>query len=186
MLNGKTVLGVIPARSGSKRVPRKNTKLFRGKPLIEWTIEAAKQSYYLDKIVLSTDDPVASEIGERMGITVLRRPDELCTDTAKTEDALRHALTAYPMDWVVLLQPTSPLRTTEDIDGCIECAKLKNLAISFVPDDAKGLYGFKKNGAVYVCLASDILKGMTFHRPSTMYLMPPERSLDIDFPEQFE
>ena len=183
MIHDKTVMAVIPARAGSKRCPRKNTRLFKGQPLIEWTIDAAIKSVYLDKIVLSTNDAVAAAIGMRKGIEVLMRPEELCTDEAKSEDALRHALKYHQAHWVVLLQPTSPLRITEDIDACIERAQTKHIAISFVPYDKDG---FKKNGAVYVCLASDLQAGLNFNRPAAIYMMPAERSLDIDYLEQFE
>lgn len=182
MIRDKTVLGVILARGGSKRVPRKNTRLFRGKPLLQWTIDAAQDSQYLDKIVLSTDDAVAAAIGLKAGITVLMRPEELCTDDAKSEDALRHALHHHPANWIVLLQPTSPLRITEDIDACIERAQGNKLAISFVSDGET----LKKNGAVYCCWAHDLLAGLNFNRPAAIYMMPPERSLDIDYLEQFE
>lgn len=182
MIKGQTVMAVILARGGSKRVPRKNTRLFRGKPLLEWTIDVAQQSHYLDRIVLSTDDAVAAAIGLRLGVTVLTRPEHLCTDDAKSEDGLRHALDHYDADWIVLLQPTSPLRVAEDIDSCIERAQGNKLAISFVSDGDT----LKKNGAVYVCWAKDLMTGLNFNRPAAIYMMPPERSLDIDYLEQFE
>lgn len=193
MIHGKSVLAVIPARGGSKRCPRKNTRPFRGKPLIEWTIEAAQQSQYLDQIVVSTDDAVAAAIALRMNVPIIMRPPELCTDEAKSEDAMRHVLDCYQAhpfykgltavpDWIVLLQPTSPLRIAEDIDACIERAQGKNIAISYVPVND----GFKKNGAVYVCLSSDLKAGLNFDRPASIYMMPESRSLDIDYAEQFD
>src|SRR6185295_6387900 len=106
-INGKTVLAVIPARSGSKRCPNKNFLPYRGKSLVGWAVDAAKGSRYIDTVKLSLDAD---------------RPPELCTDEATCEDVLRYH--AGDHHWLVLLQPTSPNRTTEDIDACIERAQL--------------------------------------------------------------
>jgi len=107
------------------------------------------------------------------------RPSELCTDTATNEDVLRFHLSETPHDWVVLLQPTSPLRTAEDIDECIRRAvTLSQPVISYREDGTK-------NGAVYVASA-EWLKTNNFDSPHMKYEMPNERSLDIDYPEQFE
>ncbi len=178
MINGKSVLAVIPARGGSKRVPRKNLREYQGKLLIEWAWFAAMRSKYIYKLFLSTDDEEIAAVGRRYNITVLTRPPELATDDASTEDVLRHALKVYPADWVVLLQPTSPLRTSEDIDACIERAQMGNGCIS---TNMRG----EPNGAVYVATAEWISKHEFSHLGLTRYRMPESRCLDINTEEDF-
>lgn len=178
MINGQTVLAVIPARSGSKRCPGKNLRDFRGKQLIAWSIEAAKESKYIDRLVLSTEDPAIKWCAQSYLCEVVDRPAKLATDTASNEDVLRHAWTDE--DWIVLLQPTSPLRTAKDIDTCIENAV----------SDGKGCVSYRrrnltKNGAVYVA-SKDWLAFHDFDSPlGGVYFMDDECSLDIDHVEEF-
>ena len=172
MIHDETVLAVIPARGGSKRCPRKNILPFRNRPLIEWSFEAATRSIYLDRIVFSTDDQQIKELAMLWTI-VIDRPAELATDDATNEDVLRHALSLYPADWVVLLQPTSPLRTAADIDAAIERAQMGNACISYRRDGTK-------NGAVYVARASWLAEHDFTCIEHMRYVMPDERSLDID------
>ena len=133
MYKGKNILGLIPARGGSKGLPRKNIKPLSGKPLIAWTIEQALASKYLDRVVVSTDDKEISDISKKYGAEVpFVRPKELAKDNTKGIDVVLHAI-----DWlkendkqkqyglIMLLQPTSPLRATEDIDKAIELLFLK-------------------------------------------------------------
>lgn len=122
MIEEKSVLGVILARGGSKELPRKNVRELAGKPLIAWTIEAGLQSEYVDRLILSSDDEEIMRIAEEWGCEVpFQRPDELAQDDTPSMDALLHALDQVPEhDYVVLLQPTSPLRTAEDVDGTID------------------------------------------------------------------
>lgn len=121
MLNGKTFLAVIPARGGSKRLPRKNVLDLAGKPLIGWSIEAAQKSKYLDALVVSSDDSEILELSKNYGAETLLRPQELASDTATTFDTLKHAIeNSKEYDYIVLLQPTSPLRTAQDIDEAIK------------------------------------------------------------------
>jgi len=124
MYDGKTLLAVITARGGSKRMPGKNLATLEGRPLLAWSIDAARKSKYLDRVILSSDDDEIIRVAREHGCEApFKRPPELSTDTAKSEDVLIHALDAVgPYDYVVLLQPTSPLRTAEDIDGCVELA----------------------------------------------------------------
>ncbi len=114
------ILGLIPARGGSKGVPGKNIKEIYGKPLIEWTIEKALMSKRLDKVLVSTDSDEIASISRRCGAEVLKRPDYLATDIASTQDVMVHALMSYPSDILVLLQPTSPCRSEGLIDECID------------------------------------------------------------------
>ncbi len=123
MIDGKTVLAIIPARGGSKGVPRKNIRDVAGKPLIAWTIAAARKSVYIDRLILSSDDPEIIRVAGEWGCEApFVRPAELARDDTPGIDPVLHALGALPdkYDYVVLLQPTSPLRAAEDIDGCIE------------------------------------------------------------------
>ncbi len=114
------ILGIIPARGGSKGIPRKNIKKIAGKPLIAWTIEAAKRSKLLDKYVVSTEDNEIAETVRGYDVDVLSRPSELATDEASTLSVIQHAINEIPCDTVVLLQATSPIRSPGIIDECIK------------------------------------------------------------------
>ena len=110
------VLGLIPARGGSKGVPRKNLVPVGGKPLLAWTVEAALGATELTRVVVSTDD---DEIASAAEVDVLRRPAELAADDTPMLDVVRHAVAELRPDVVVLLQPTSPLRRAEHVDACV-------------------------------------------------------------------
>ena len=120
------VLGVIPARGGSKGVPRKNIKLLCGKPLLAYTIEGAMGAKRLTRTILSTEDNEIADVAMRLGIEVpFLRPKELAGDSSPTYPVVQHALETLERggqsyDAVCLLQPTNPLRRTVDIDHCIE------------------------------------------------------------------
>jgi len=122
LIKNKKVLAVIPARGGSKGIPNKNIVPLLGKPLINWTIEAAKSSRYIDRLILSSDDPRICAVAEAAGCDVpFLRPAELATDEAQTVDVIIDALDRVPgFELVVVLQPTSPLRASADIDKCLE------------------------------------------------------------------
>ncbi|WP_219017771.1 acylneuraminate cytidylyltransferase family protein [Shewanella algae] len=123
MLDGKKVIAIIPARGGSKRLPRKNILPLGGKPLIGWTIEAAQNSAYVDDIFISTDDQEIADVARQFGINIPElRPEELSTDTATTQSVLFYTLEKYgkDADIVVLLQPTSPFRSSDHIDQAIK------------------------------------------------------------------
>lgn len=120
------VLGIIPARGGSKGIPRKNLKLLLGKPLLAYTTESALESKRLSRVILSTDDEEIAETGLALGVEVpFIRPSELANDTAPTFPVVMHAVQHLEndglfFDAICLLQPTNPLRRTEDIDACVE------------------------------------------------------------------
>lgn len=120
------VLGLIPARGGSKGVPRKNIKLLAGKPLLAYTAEAALNAQRLARVILSTDDKEIAEVGQGYGIEVpFLRPAELAHDKSPTLPVVQHALRFLEeqgdrFDAVCLLQPTNPLRRAADIDACLE------------------------------------------------------------------
>lgn len=122
MINDKKVLALIPARGGSKRLPGKNILPLNGIPLIAWTINSAKGSEFVDKVVVSTDDTNISKISVEFGAEVpFLRPKSLASDTATSNDAILHAIGSLKeqFDIIVVLQPTSPFRTSNDIDMCL-------------------------------------------------------------------
>ncbi|MHA1416969.1 MAG: acylneuraminate cytidylyltransferase family protein [Candidatus Heimdallarchaeaceae archaeon] len=115
------ILAIIPARKGSKGIKNKNLQLIKNKTLIEWSIFHAKKSKYVDEIVLTTDDEKAIEIGKKSGIHTIKRPEYLASDTTPMKDVVLHTLEIKnDYDIFVLLQPTSPLRTSADVDKTIE------------------------------------------------------------------
>ena len=205
---------LIPARGGSKGVPRKNVKLIAGKPLIVWTIEAALRSSLLDAVVVSTDDPEIAEVARRSGAQVpFMRPTELAQDQTPGVEPVLHAIDQLPQyHSVLLLQPTSPLRTTEDIDACLRMA-IKHHAPSVVsvsePDthpywtyrlvDGRTLERLVAatpvtrrqdlpavvaiNGALYFADANWLRRNGSLIGAETLaYVMARERSIDLDTP----
>jgi len=119
------IIAIVPARGGSKRLPRKNVLPLGGKPLIQWTLDAAKASKVIDRIVVTTDDDAVLEIADQSQVEAIRRPDELASDTATTVDTVLHALDSLAERGItarrmLLLQPTSPLRGAGDIRAAVE------------------------------------------------------------------
>jgi CMP-N,N'-diacetyllegionaminic acid synthase len=209
------ILAIIPARGGSKGIVKKNIRSLAGKPLIAYTIEEAKKSKFITKTVVSTDDAEIAAISSDLKSEVLIRPDNLAKDSASSIDVIYHVLekvkeTGFIPDVVVLLQPTSPLRTVYDIDGGIEaflegeCDSLVSVCVSNHPPfwsfEKKGrflypLFGkrylekirqdlpdtYLPNGAIFISSPSKLIKHHDFFNNKTIpYLMPPERSIDID------
>lgn len=127
MINGKEILAIIPARGGSRRIPKKNIKKLAGKPLIAYTIEEAKKSQYIDRIITSTDIEEIAQVAREYGSEVpFMRPVEFAADQATDLVVFEHSLSwlseneDYKPDIVVQLRPTSPLRTVKEIDAAIE------------------------------------------------------------------
>jgi CMP-N,N'-diacetyllegionaminic acid synthase len=123
MYQGKTVLALITARGGSKGIPGKNIKRLADKPLINWTIDAAKQSAYIDRLILSSEDDSIIQQALAAGCEVpFKRPAELALDSSSSMDVIVHALEQLTVqyDYLLLLQPTSPFRTVAQIDAIIE------------------------------------------------------------------
>jgi N-acylneuraminate cytidylyltransferase len=121
VIGSRNVLAVIPARGGSKGLPGKNILPVHGRPLLSWTTDAALAAAALDRVVVSSDSDAILAAARACGVEALRRPAELATDTATTLDVVLHALDACPgHDVVVVLQPTSPLRTAADIDAALD------------------------------------------------------------------
>jgi N-acylneuraminate cytidylyltransferase len=126
MINNEKVVAVIPARGGSKTVPGKNIRPLAGKPLIAWSIEIARQVKEIDRIIVSTDDPTISSISKAHGAEVYHRPAPLATDEALVIDALKDLIRTLEIEqekpgWLVLLEPTCPLRTADDVRACLSC-----------------------------------------------------------------
>lgn len=126
MYKGKRVLAIIPARGGSKGIPKKNIIDLLGKPLLYYSIKSAKESKYIDKVILSTDDIEIAEVGKSLGAEIpFLRPEEISGDKAKSIDAFIHAIkemekTEEKYDYILLLQNTSPLRQGWHIDEALE------------------------------------------------------------------
>lgn len=136
MINGRSVIAIIPARAGSKGLPGKNIKDLCGKPLIAWTIESGLASKYIDTVVVSTDSPVIADIAQQFGAAApFLRPSILSTDEANSFDVIKHTLNYYDQElkkgffYTVLLEPTSPIRDKDDVDLMLE--KLDKLEQDF-------------------------------------------------------
>jgi N-acylneuraminate cytidylyltransferase len=210
------VLAIIPARGGSKGIPRKNLQPLAGKPLLAHTIEAAQGARYVGRVIVSTEDAEIAAVSEKYGADVIWRPEDISGDKAPSESALLHALEhlheieGYSPDIVVFLQCTSPLTLPEDIDGTIKTLLDENAdsALAVTPFhyflwtknkkwDAVGINHNKKErlmrqeaepqfletGAVYVMRTKGFKKAKhRFFGKTAMYIMPPERCLEIDEP----
>ena len=127
MINGKKIIAIVPARQGSKGLAKKNMIDFLGKPLLAWSIEAAVQSNYVDRIIVSTDSTEIAGVGEKFGADIpFIRPSYLSEDNSTSVDVICHAIEFMSeklgenFDFVILLEPTSPLRTSEDVDLALE------------------------------------------------------------------
>jgi CMP-N,N'-diacetyllegionaminic acid synthase len=217
VIGTERVLAVIPARGGSKGVPGKNIRDAGGKPLIAWTIEAARASARIDRAVFSSDDAAIINVARRLGADVpFVRAPQLSDDKAPMLDVVLDAVDRCPgYEWVVLLQPTSPLRTAADIDGAIDrCTAMKSSSCVSVCEARESPYWMYKldararldplmgekaperrqelppvyqlNGAVYVARVEWLRRERNFVAAGTVaYVMPAERSLDIDTLEDF-
>lgn len=137
MFNNKKVIAIIPARAGSKGVPNKNIKLLGGKPLIAWPIDVAKQSKYIDEIVVSTDGELIAKKAIELGAKVIKRPAELSQDNSLVIDTIKHVIKVHQekskdIDIVVILEATCPFRRVEDVDSTIEKLMEFDSVASFV------------------------------------------------------
>lgn len=205
------VLGLVPARGGSKSIPRKNLVELGGVPLIQWTIQAALGSN-LKRVVVSTDDDEIAEISQNLGAEVpFKRPAELSSDQTLSIDVVLHALDVLEEDFdaVMMLQPTSPFRTSIDIESAIKIINDASSVISVVPVEGTHPARMKfvedgvlidpafaetienmprqelrpmyiRNGAIYLTRIAD-LRHRTFKGAlSRALIMPKERSINID------
>jgi len=220
MKSAPRILAVITARGGSKRLPGKNIRPLAGKPLLAWTVDAAKAcGTPLHGIVLSTDAEDIAAVGRACGAEVpFMRPAELASDTAGSLEVVQHAVSfmeqrdGVNMDWVLLLQPTSPLRTGGDIAAAIALAASTDcdsvVSVTEMPVhpvfakkiDADGWVqpfgdvvpeairrqdatpaSYYYNGAIYLTHRDTLMEKKSFYGARILpYIMPPERSVDVD------
>jgi CMP-N-acetylneuraminic acid synthetase len=143
------VLSIIPARGGSKGLPRKNILDLAGKPLIAWTIEDSLKSKYITDTIVSSDDDEILNISKKYGADILKRPSKFATDISSSEDVINHTIDSInkQYDYIVLLQPTSPLRDVKSIDDAFDILLKSNATalISVCKIDNKILKAFKQN-----------------------------------------
>lgn len=187
------ILGITPARGGSKGIPQKNIKEIAGKPLIVWTIEAAKNSKLLDKYIVSTEDNEIATICRSYSAEVLWRPPELATDEASTLSVLQHVVAQIPCQIIVLLQATSPIRSEGLIDECITeflANDYDSLATGFMckyieygknnlrRQNVKGF--FYDDGNVYVIKADLIRKGDRYGKKIGRRIISRRENIEID------
>lgn len=215
------MLALIPARGGSKRLENKNIRALNGKPLIAYSIEAAIAAIGVSRVVVNTDDMEIAEVAKNYGAEVpFMRPDYLALDSSKSNDVFRFVLNElYRTEGVsynelVVLQPTSPLRESEDIDNAIKLFSLKNAdsVISYcqehhpikwhkyITEENKFLNIFDKsignmqdgrtsyfpNGAIYILKSDLIFKDLQYTDNSYAFIMERNRSVDVDTIEDFE
>ncbi len=189
------ILGITPARGGSKSLPRKNILPLGGKPLLVWTIEAAKKARLLDRYAVSTEDQEIAEVARRWGAEVVDRPKELATDEATTLSVLQHVLEQVPADIVVLLQATCPIRDDDLIDRCIGRfveSSADSLATGFIckyveygknreelrRQDLPGF--FYDDGNVYIFKGAMLCRGDRYGNRIERVILDREQNVDID------
>lgn len=211
MIKNKKVIAIIPARAGSKSIPNKNLIEIAGKPLLAWAILAAKGSKYIDEVVVSTNGADIAAVAQSYGARPVKRPEDLATDTSLVIDTIKNVLsTNDEYEYAVLLEPTSPLRLSSDIDECLEKltenydsvatfteAELNphrawklvegqaeifiDGAIPWLPRQ-KLPNAIQLNGAVYCFDAKKIAeqKAAVFFGKAGVVMIPAERAVDID------
>jgi len=210
------IVAIIPARGGSKNLPRKNIRILNGKPLIYYTIQEALASKLLDRIAVSTEDKEIAGIVEGYSIEVIARPANLAEDDTPSLPVIQHAIRYleetedYHPDIIVILQPTSPLRKAEDIDGAIskfiQTGSSSIVSVCKTEHPPHWMYTLKGdtmepiikggdkiirrqdapevytlNGAVYVTHKDIVMtQNRVINDDTKAYIMPVERSIDID------
>ena len=214
---------VIPARGGSKTLPGKNIRLIAGKPLLAWSVEAALASTQFGRVIVSTDDPQIADVARHAGADVpYLRPAALAQDHSSTLSVVLHMLDWLEQngdnlpEWVMVLQPTSPLRTADDIRNAVDMTRNSGApsvvsvteaiphpylagqiradgVLSGVPalemEDSRrqnfpAMYAL--NGAIYYNRSQNMRAERKIIAADThAYVMPPERSLDVDTPSDF-
>jgi CMP-N,N'-diacetyllegionaminic acid synthase len=209
----QNILGIIPARGGSKGIPRKNIRPLNSRPLIYYSIQAAQESKLLTHWIVSTEDTEINRIAETLGAKVVPRPGFLAMDETPMLPVIQHTISSLPhnFDTVFILQPTCPLRTGNDIDGAIrthiQCASDSVVSVYRVEDTHPGrMYRIEKgnlkpyaselislnrqdlphvyhrNGALYGTRTDIVMDGSLYGNTIVPYIMPRERSLNIDDP----
>lgn len=211
MIGRKKFIAVIPARAGSKRLKDKNILHLSGKPLLAWSIEAGLKSKYIDKVIVSSEDEKILEIACDYDAQIIKRPHHLASDTATTFDTLKHTLeNIESYDYIVLLQPTSPLREAKHIDEAIELLQKNNAdaIISVCKSDHSPLWSntlpenksmenflqneiknrrsqdlesyYKLNGAIYICNIKKLLEEETLFLEENIFAFIMDKKSSID------
>ena len=213
----RTFLAIIPARGGSKRLPQKNILDLCGKPLIAWTIEASLKSKFITKTIVTSDDEEILRISKEFGAETIKRPKELASDTSTTFDTIKHVIQNIKnYDYIVLLQPTSPLRTSNHIDESINLLEVKNAdAIisvcqmehnplwsntlnkdqnmkNFLKDEVINKRSqdletyYRLNGAIYICDTKKLLENNSFFLNENIYAYLMDKNKSIDIDEDID
>ena len=215
------VLALIPARGGSRRLPGKNLLKLCGEPITVWSIKAAQQSKYVDRIVVSTDSDEIAEVARAAGADVpFMRPNYLASDTASSLDVVKHALNELNQkgqcyEFIVLLQPTSPLRTSKHIDESFELLQSKDAdaivgvteldhpieLTNRLPDDLsmKGFFTtdshlrsqnfpkrYRVNGAIYLVRVESLIKENTIFLSDRIYAYKMDREVSVDIDTPYD
>ncbi len=217
MYKDKTFLAIVPARGGSKRLPRKNVLDLMGKPLIVWSIEAALESRYIDSVVVTSDDSEILQIAKEFKANTVKRPKNLASDTSSTFDAIEHTINNLKRyDYIVLLQPTSPLRNANHINEAIELliSKKADAIVSVCKMEHSPLWSntlpkddsmqgflrdevlnkrsqdletfYRLNGAIYICKTEKLLEQKSFFLKKRIYAYRMSRENSIDIDEKMD
>ena len=218
MIDGKNILAVTLARGGSKRLPGKNILDLAGKPLIAWSIESGLNSKYIDEVIVSSDSDKILNISKKYGTKIVKRPSALASDTATSFDAIKHTIDIrdQKFDFVILLQPTSPLRNNGHIDEALELLIKKNAdaIISVTETDYspswadtlpkdRSMVNFLKNGvlnkrsqdfvkhyringAIYICRTEKLLEEKSFFLKGNIYAYQMNRESSVDIDEKID
>ena len=218
MMDGDKVLAVVPARMGSKRLKNKNLLNLGGKPLISWSIEAAINSKYIDQVVVSSDDEKVLAISKKFNVQTINRPKALAADTSDMFSVVQHVLPKCTgtYKYIVLCQPTSPLRNSNDIDDAFKTliAKKADAVISVSETTKNPMWSaqisknldmsnfvkkikhskrsqdlpqfFSPNGAIYICKIDSLLLSKTFYIGKNIYAHIMPKHRSIDIDDQFD
>ena len=222
MYRGRRVLGIIPARGGSRRLQKKNIRHLCNKPLIGWTIDAARNSKTLDELVVSTEDVEVEKVVTALGLTeVIKRSSDLASDDATINDVVVEVLNVMKkrgekFDYIVLLQPTSPLRTAEHVEGAfglmetMDCSGVISVCRTEHPVEWTGKLGpdgfldsfisnaeldkqsqefmpsYQINGAIYVTPVDRFLKEKTLFLKSGMVAYVMDRASSVDIDDEYD
>ena len=209
------IIAIIPARGGSKGIPKKNIAPLAGKPLIAWSLESALKAELVDKVFVTTDCSEIAEVSKKYGAEVVKRPAELASDTSSSESALTHCLeylNITNLEYVVFIQCTSPLLSPEDIDNAIRHTKEKKFDMTFSGYEEHFIGRWKnengkilpinhdprhrkmrqemqpdiiENGAIYVIKPEVLKSGSRYGGNIGVYFMPWKRSFQIDTLQEF-